>query len=190
MSFTKELKNKKINRKNTWDKELSEIESKNIKLKYTKFKNEIRDKKTGHLKSCKYLEERGIYNFRCVGLKGVKCNNFASKQSCFPSNEHYCGSSKNGHFKQVCEITNWDPDLSICANYKCDEKGFNLAQREKISHRNITTILGLPSENKYLHVSLRRRKHADHIDKLIEKRAEEVLKNKFILTSVNHDACN
>ena len=61
---------------------------------------------------------------------------------------HYLKNIKFGH----------DFQLSSCANIRCDEINLSLKERNKIHQFNIEEILGLPSDDKFNHVSKSRQR--------------------------------
>lgn len=59
------------------------------------------------------------------------------------------------HWRNYCDVKKWDHHLSKCANEKCDI--LKIAEREKINQHNIWSILNIPGNNSYCHISTFRR---------------------------------
>lgn len=60
-------------------------------------------------------------------------------------------------WKGHCELYNWDPELSKCANIICDSLSIDPRQRQNINQFNISQILALSNCHKFRHVSNKRR---------------------------------
>jgi hypothetical protein len=108
---------------------------------------------TGHLKVCKSQK-----NKHCVGknINGSPCKNPQSScaQSCDLGTGSYCAV----HYKKYL-FKNNDPQLSTCANIRCDDLNVPREAREKINQHNIKRVLGLSGDN---HISNSRFKRFDY----------------------------
>jgi len=111
---------------------------------------------TGHLKKClprsinMYCKEINKDDSICLNKHRL------SLQSCNYGAGMYCAT----HYKKNLD-TDHSPQLSRCANIRCDELNLSLQEREKIHSYNINKILGLPGDNIYNHVSKSQQKRFD-----------------------------
>jgi hypothetical protein len=86
---------------------------------------------------------------------GSACHNChrLSLQSCNYGNGVYCAI----HHKKNINFGH-DPNLSSCANVRCDELKIDYEDRKKIHQYNIDEILCLPGHDIYCHVSKSRQR--------------------------------
>uniref|UniRef100_A0A6C0C6U9 Uncharacterized protein n=1 Tax=viral metagenome TaxID=1070528 RepID=A0A6C0C6U9_9ZZZZ len=86
---------------------------------------------------------------------GNSCHNRnrLSLQSCNYGKGAYCATHHRRNVKAI-----HSPELSVCANIRCDELNLNRQERDKIHQYNIVEILGLPGDKEYNHISMSRRK--------------------------------
>jgi len=118
---------------------------------------------TGHLMTCQWRREpNAAINGKkpqCAGknFNGKRCKNLLSLQSCKFKIDVciYCPT----HYNDYCGQKMWDPELSACANKRCDYLDIDISKRTNIHQFNIQDILGLPG--KYHHVSESRKKIAN-----------------------------
>lgn len=102
---------------------------------------------TGHLIKC--VNKRGA---KCIGRNkdGSVCKNRfrVFPQSC----DHGLGSFCATHYSQTIG-PHHIIELSKCANVRCDQLGIEINDRKKIHQYNIHSLLGLPGDNVYNHIS-------------------------------------
>uniref|UniRef100_A0A6C0C7G3 Uncharacterized protein n=1 Tax=viral metagenome TaxID=1070528 RepID=A0A6C0C7G3_9ZZZZ len=117
--------------------------------------NEEWDPLTTHLKICQ------IQKGSCIGknINGSPCKSLhgTSAQSCNLGTGSYCAI----HYKKNIS-KNHDPQLSTCANVRCDDLDILKEDRQKINQHNIKKILGLSGNVMYRHISATRYKLFDY----------------------------
>lgn len=78
-------------------------------------------------------------------IDGIKpCCKCGSRQACLYIQEGKLFGLCVGKNKTSCWFKNWSKDLSICANYRCDELNISFEERITINPGNILKNLGFP----------------------------------------------
>lgn len=81
--------------------------------------------------------------------KNEECGSYASKQFCVMKNDSEVLCSMH-YFKIYCEPTEWDYELSRCANLRCDELDIGEKARSKINQKNICKILNMDNDSHHI----------------------------------------